>query len=44
VIVAFYYGLAAFVSLSISAYAADRVARRLLRRQGMAMRQLGKIE
>ena len=36
VIVAFYYGLSAFVSLSISAYAADRVARRLLRRQGTA--------
>ena len=32
-VVAFYYGLSAFVSLSISAYAADRVARRLLRRQ-----------
>ena len=33
VVVAFYYGLSAFVSLSISAFAADRVARWLLRRQ-----------
>ncbi len=33
VVVAFYYGLSAFVSLSISAYAADRLTRRLLRRQ-----------
>jgi hypothetical protein len=33
VIVAFYYGLSAFVSLSISAYAADRFTRRLLRRR-----------
>ena len=40
VIVAFYYGLSAFVSLSISAYTADRVARRLLRRQATAMSQL----
>jgi len=37
VIVAFYYGLSAFVSLSISAYAADRVVRRLLRRQATAI-------
>lgn len=33
VVVAFYYGLSAFVSLSISAYAADRFTRRMLRRQ-----------
>ncbi|MFQ5942261.1 MAG: hypothetical protein ACE5JF_01785 [Anaerolineales bacterium] len=32
VVVAFYYGLSAFVSLSISAVVADRVTRRLLRR------------
>ncbi|GMR09183.1 MAG: hypothetical protein BMS9Abin28_0001 [Anaerolineae bacterium] len=44
VIVAFYYGLSAFVSLSISAYAADRVARQLFRRQAAAIRQLGKNE
>ena len=44
VIVAFYYGLSAFVSLSISAYVADWVARRLLRRQATAMSQLGKDE
>ena len=37
VIVAFYYGLSAFVSLSISALVADRVTRRLLRRQATAM-------
>ena len=30
-VVAFYYGLSAFVSLSISAYVADRVARRLMK-------------
>ena len=36
VIVAVYYGLSAFVSLSISAYAADRITRRLLhRREGV---------
>jgi len=33
VIVAFYYGLSAFVSLTISAYSADRFTRRLLRRR-----------
>ena len=33
VVVAFYYALSAFVSLSISAYAADRFTRRLLRRR-----------
>ncbi len=44
VVVAFYYGLSAFVSLSISAYAADRVARRLLRKQATAMSQLGRDE
>jgi hypothetical protein len=33
VVVAFYYALSAFVSLSISAYAADRFTRRMLRRQ-----------
>ncbi len=37
VIVAFYYGLSAFVSLSISAYAADRFTRRLLRRRAAVM-------
>jgi hypothetical protein len=30
-VVAFYYGLSAFVSLSISAYIADRATRRMLR-------------
>jgi hypothetical protein len=30
IVVAFYYGLSAFVSISISAYAADRFSRRLL--------------
>ncbi|MFQ5921423.1 MAG: hypothetical protein ACE5M4_01125 [Anaerolineales bacterium] len=44
VVVAFYYGLSAFVSLSISAYAADRMARRLRRRQATAMSQLGRNE
>jgi hypothetical protein len=33
VIVAFYYGLSAFVSLSISALVADKITRRLLRPQ-----------
>jgi hypothetical protein len=37
IIVAFYYGLSAFVSLSISAYAADRFTRRLLRRRAAVM-------
>ncbi len=37
VIVAFYYGLSAFVSLSVSAYAADRFTRRLLRRRAAVM-------
>jgi len=37
VVVAFYYGLSAFVSLSISAYAAGRFTRRMLRRQAAAM-------
>jgi hypothetical protein len=37
VVVAFYYGLSTFVSLSISAYAADRFTRRLLRWQATAM-------
>ncbi len=32
-VVAFYYGLSAFVSLSISAYAADQFMRRLLKRR-----------
>ena len=44
VVVAFYYGLSAFVSLSISAYAADWVARQLLRRQATALSQPGKDE
>jgi hypothetical protein len=44
VVVAFYYGLSAFVSLSISAFAADRVARRLLRKQAIAMSQLDRDE
>ena len=33
VVVAFYYALSAIVSLSISAYAADRFTRRMLRRR-----------
>ncbi len=33
IVVAIYYGLSAFVSLSISAYAADRFTRRMLRRR-----------
>lgn len=36
-IVAFYYGLSAFVSLSISAYAADRLTRRLKRNQATSL-------
>ncbi len=44
VVVAFYYGLSAFVSLSISAYAADRFTRRLVRRQATLMSRRGQDE
>ena len=40
VVVAFYYALSAFVSLSISAYAADRFTRRMLRAQRSQVLQL----
>lgn len=40
-IVAFYYGISAFVSLSISAYAADRMVRRLQRNRATNLSDRG---